>query len=836
MRLNFHAGWFPQSAVALLFLLGCGGAASGPSNTPPPVVEAPRISVQPQSQTVWSPLEATFSVQATGGGTLAYQWRKNGSLDIPGATSSTYKTGPTSVSDHGTTITVVVSNSVGSVTSSSASLSVNEKPTIQQQPGDLSVAVGQTASFHVQAQGTPVLHYQWKRNGAIIPGATDVTYTVQSAVLADNGAAFSVDVSNSLDTAVSQPGRLTVSTLLAPPKITQQPIGMFVNVGQTASFVVKASGSEPLRFQWRRNGSDLPGSTASTITIPNAQVEDAGSYDVVVRNEAGTATSVSANLAVMVTPPAIVTQPQDVVVGTGQTGTFTIVVTGSQPLLYQWRRSGTDIPGATNPSYTTPVAAIGDDGTRFSVRVSNAAGSVTSENGTLRVFIARTLQGQVGTLFETSNGEVPMGRDLTSVTLDVLQPDGRGTFHRYPGLGLSDGTFTVSGVPPGPFYLFIRGAGSEPTMGLWTTNEIMDLRKLQAGRTDGVVATSDQAALAVSIQGPLAGQFTRLQTLVPNLGLVLDLAGSGPLYRYPWKGLPLVEASKDAMWVAGLKSQTTGPSTVTSLSGILGIPPFSMPATNETRLNVNMQAVTTNQTISWKAGTNAYGSLLPLVNPAVDPVLSRGPFRMDLLAQPFGSSTSPLAPWPSILEYRTTFAGNLDSGSLAYGDPYPLAWGRLVRLRQEFSFDLPIPGTSQSVHLTDAIQELWPLDSWPVAPRSPLLSPVLQPKVGSASLFTPPASIGLTPILTWSVKASDQPSYFIVTIYKVDPSDGSLQVGSEIATEVPNLAITDGLLQAGAYYLVRIVAFQSTAYDPNLPWRFTWPLVSAPVYSAILRP
>ena len=836
MRLNFHAGWFPLSVAAMLFVLGCGGAASGPGTTPPPVVEAPRISVQPQSQTVWSPLEATFSVQATGGGTLAYQWRKNGSLDIPGANSSTYMTGPTSVSDHGTSITVVVSNSAGSVTSSPAILSVNEKPTIQQQPGDLSVAVGESASFHVQAQGTPVLRYQWKRNGAVIPGATDVTYTIQSAVLADNGAAFTVDVSNSLDTAVSQPGRLTVSSVLTPPTITQQPNSMNVNVGQTASFMVKASGSEPLSFQWRRNGSDLPGSTESTLAIPNAQAEDAGSYDVVVRNDAGTATSVSANLTVMVTPPTIVTQPQDAVVGTGQTGTFTIVVAGSQPLLYQWRRNGTEIPGATDPSYTTPIAAIGDDGAQFSVRVSNAAGSVTSENGTLRVFIARTLRGQVGTLFQTSSGEVPVGRDLASVVLDVLQPDGRGDFHRYAALGLSDGTFTVPGVPPGPFYLFIRGVGSEPTEGLWTTNEIMDLRRLQAGRSDGVVATSDQAALAVNIQGTLAGQFTRLQTLVPNLGLVSDLAGSGPLYRYPWKGSPLVEAGKDTMWVAGLKPQTTGPSTVTSLVGVLETPPFTMSPTNETRLNVNLQAVSADQTISWKADSDAYGSLLPLVNPAVDPVLSRGPFRVDLLAQPFGASASPLAPWPSILEYRTTLAGNLDSGVLAFGDPYPQIWGRMVRLRQEFGFDLPIPGTSQSVHVTDAIQELWPLGSWPLAPRTPLLSPVLQPKVDNASLFTPPANIGLAPILTWSVKAGDQPSYFIVTVYKVDPSDGSLQVSTEVSTEVPNLAITDGLLKADSYYLVRIVAFQSTAYDPNLPWRFTWPLISAPVYSAVLRP
>jgi len=359
---------------------------------------------------------------------------------------------------------------------------------------------------------------------------------------------------------------------------------------------------------------------------------------------------------------------------------------------------------------------------------------------------------------------------------------------------------------------------------------------MQAGRSDGVVATSGQAALAVSIEGALAGQFASLQTLVPNLGLVQEMAGGGPLYRFPWKGLSLVESNKDVVWVAGFKSQTTGPATVTSLAGVLAIPPFTMAASNETRVSATVQALSADQNISWKADADAYASLLGAVNTTVDPVLSRGLFRVDLLAEPYGFEAGPIPAWPSILEYRTTFAGNLDSGVLAYGDPFPLAWGRLVRLRQEFSFDLPIPGTSQLVHVSDAIQELWPLASWPTAPRIPLLTPVLQPKVNNTSLFTPPASIGLTPSITWSVRPQDQPSYFIVTIYKVDPSDGSLQVRSEVTTEVPNLAISDGLLQSGSYYVVRIAAFQSMAYDPNLPWRSTWPLVSAPVYSAVLRP
>lgn len=823
------------SACLLLWLsLGCNQSSNSPSGGPPADV-LPTIAGQPQAQTVWSPQTATFSVQASGSGTLAYQWRKNG-VNLPDGTLSTYTTGPTSANDHGAVFMVVVSSGGHSVNSADAVLSVNERPSIQQQPRDIVVVEGATATFLVQAQGTPVLHYQWKRNGMVIPGATDASYTLPSTVLADSGASFTVAVSNSLDIIASQPARLTVNPLLTPPIITQQPGPRIVNVGQTASFLVMASGSEPLAYQWRRNGTSLPGANSITLDISNAKEQDAGSYDVIVSNGAGSVTSAAATLTVVVIPPTITSQPADTVIGTGQTASFSVGISGSMPFQYQWRRDGAEIAGATNPTYITTAVLGSDDGARFSVRVSNSAGSVVSADATLHVFTSRTLHGQVGTLFEASGGEFAVGRDLRSVTVDILQPDGHGDFNTFPGQGLQDGTFTVQGVPPGPFYTFIRAAGSEPTRGLWTTNETMDLRVNQSGRPDGVLATSDQTALAVTIQGALAGQFEKLQTLVPNLGLVLELAGSGALYRYPWKGLPLVEASKDEVWVAGLNSQVTGQATVTTIMGALMVPSFSMAASSETRLSATATAVTADQNISWKADTDAYASLLSEVNPAVDPIFSRGPFRVDLLAEPYGFQVGPIPAWPSILEYHTTFAGILDSGVLAYADPFPLAWGRLVRLRQGFSFDLPIPGTAQLTHVSDAIEELWPMASWPLAPRTPLITPVLQPKVNGSSLFTPQASIGLTPSMTWTVRPPDQPSYFTVTIYKVDPTDGSFKISSEITTEVPNLNISSGLLQSGSYYLVRIVAFQSTGYDPNRPWQSTWPLVSAPVYSAILRP
>ncbi len=83
--------------------------------------------------------------------------------------------------------------------------------------------------------------------------------------------------------------------------------------------------------------------------------------------------------------PTITTQPQNQTVTAGQTATFTVVASGSIPLSYQWKKNDTDITNATSSTYTTPVTTTSDDGARFSVRVSNTAGNVTSNSATLAV-------------------------------------------------------------------------------------------------------------------------------------------------------------------------------------------------------------------------------------------------------------------------------------------------------------------------------------------------------------------------------------------------------------------------------------------------------------------
>ena len=367
---------------------GNGGGGDGGSGQ----VDKPTISIQPASQSVVKGSTATFTVTATGGGTLSYQWKKNGA-DIAGATKSTYTTDATSDEDIGAGLefSVVVSNSAGTITSTNASLAVTsqaEAPLITTEPTNLTVITGSTASFSVIATGTSPLMYQWKKNGTDISGAHSSTYTTPPTSNADHGAQFSVVVGNSLGTANSKQVTLSLSSTVVAPAITTQPAAQTIAEGQTATFSVTATGTAP-GYQWKKNGTDIPGATSSTYTTPAASNDEIGkelAYSVVVSNSAGSVTSSNAVLTVTVAEEAtITTQPASQTVAVGQTASFSVVATGSEPLAYQWKKGGINIPGATDSSYTTPPAGLGDNAAMFSVVVTNIAGRDPSTQATLTV-------------------------------------------------------------------------------------------------------------------------------------------------------------------------------------------------------------------------------------------------------------------------------------------------------------------------------------------------------------------------------------------------------------------------------------------------------------------
>jgi len=197
-----------------------GSAMSNPATlTVDPAPVAPSITTQPANQTVTVGQMATFSVMAAGTAPLTYQWQKN-SANISGATSAIYTTPATVSGDSGATFRVMVTNSLKSIMSNSATLTVNLAsvgPSITTQPANQTVTVGQTATFSVVAAGTAPLTYQWQKNNVNISGATAGSYTTPATLSGDNGAAFRVMVTNPVTSIMSNPASLTVNPVATSP-------------------------------------------------------------------------------------------------------------------------------------------------------------------------------------------------------------------------------------------------------------------------------------------------------------------------------------------------------------------------------------------------------------------------------------------------------------------------------------------------------------------------------------------------------------------------------------------------------------------------------------------
>jgi hypothetical protein len=177
--------------------------------------------------------------------------------------------------------------------------------------------------------------------------------------------------------------------LKAPATITQQPVSQTIEVGQSATFNVSATGTKPLYYQWYSNNVALAGATNVGLLFTNAQSADTASYSVVVTNNYSSATSVPATLTVLVAP-VIVGQPANLSVLSGSNVTFTVVATGSSPLTYRWYEVGAGaIAGATGATLAISNVQAGNAGDYF-VLVSNGAGLAVSDFASLTVITKPT--------------------------------------------------------------------------------------------------------------------------------------------------------------------------------------------------------------------------------------------------------------------------------------------------------------------------------------------------------------------------------------------------------------------------------------------------------------
>lgn len=282
--------------------------------------------------------------------------------------------------------------------------------TIQSAPNSQSIADGESAVLMVIASSTAPLSYQWQRNGEPIAGATTAAYVTPALSVAESGVQYSVAVSNGTATAGSGPATVTVRPVA--PSIADQPKAQTVELGQQATFAVTARGSQPLSYQWQRDGVDIPNATSASYSTAGVASIDAGRrFRVVVRNAAGEVASDEALLRVNGAGPIVLGILQIGVAAPGQRLIIATTLAGNPPFTYQWLRNDQPISGGAGSTegnalrLTTPPLTGADDGVRFALIVGNAEGTALSHDALISVTTApRVAAGGAHSLARSLNG------------------------------------------------------------------------------------------------------------------------------------------------------------------------------------------------------------------------------------------------------------------------------------------------------------------------------------------------------------------------------------------------------------------------------------------------
>ena len=390
-------------------LLGAGSAAAA---------VAPTISTQPSASTVYVGTKGAFSVVALGDAPMFYQWRSNG-VSIALATNATYTTPVTTLANNGTAYSVLITNAWGSIFSSSAILNVSAAgPSIVTQPSNVTNNyAGNAATFSVVATGSVPMAYQWLTNGSAIASATNATYNTPITTTSDSGKAYRVVITNGSGSVTSSVATLTVLTAIVP-NIYKQPTNSLGYIGYTVTFVVAASGTPTMVYQWFTNGVKITGATTASYTTPALSAAyDQRAYSVIVSNGYGPVTSASATLTVYTAsaPTGTLTvQPPSAIGVVGQKVGFTLSgLTGGAPLFYQWRTNNGALSGATSSFYSN-TCTVAQNGYQFSVIVSNSMGSITSAPATLYVLGALQIAFRPVTPGEIAQYNLPANTQIAA--------------------------------------------------------------------------------------------------------------------------------------------------------------------------------------------------------------------------------------------------------------------------------------------------------------------------------------------------------------------------------------------------------------------------------------
>jgi len=467
---------------------------------------APVITRAPNSQTLTASSTLTLSVTYTGTPAPTFQWFKSG-VAIPGANGPTLSVAGVTAADGGD-YTVKVTNSLGSVTSSAAQVTINAAPSLPvfaTAPVSQTAVAGSAVIFSVEVVGVPAPALQWLRDGSGINGANSATLILNNISVADAGI-YSVTADNASGVVTSTAALLSVTPAAVAPAMIQQPAPVVAVVGSTVVFSAAATGTPAPSFQWQHGNVDLPGENGPMLVLTQTSASTAGTYRVVVNNAWGSTTSNVAaltfstaaspsrlsNLSILTALASGESMTLGTVLGgSGTAGTKALLTRAVGPSLSQLGVAGvlpdpqlTLVAGATNITVATNNDWNGDAGlnSAFARVGAFAYASLASKDaaifsdalaaGSYTVQVSDTGAG-VGTVIAELYDSTPSGTFTSGtprlINVSVLKQIASGSTLTAGFVvgGNTAKTVLVRAIGPGLAQFGVNGAMSDPKLALF---------------------------------------------------------------------------------------------------------------------------------------------------------------------------------------------------------------------------------------------------------------------------------------------------------------------------------------------------------------------------------
>lgn len=311
------------------------------------VTDVLAILQQPVSASVSPGQAVSFTVVASGPGIIAYQWQKLVGMDFENVGSNGNEATlllPSPTTDDAGLYRCLVSNGGAPIETNHVTLTVfpplTDVVATRTPAANSYFIVGDSVTFNVTFNnpGGGAVTYQWFKGSNPIGGATGASYQINPLSLTDT-ATYSVRVSTG-GPAIPSNGVPVVVVVPEPAIATPPAPRTLVAVGQPLSLLVEGTGRPPLRYQWKRDGKNIPGATRAALNLPKAVLAHGGAYTCEVTNATGPAVLSSAAevgvVGVNANPPKL---------NLPEKGKATMRVLAAGPnLQFNWTRDGGALP------------------------------------------------------------------------------------------------------------------------------------------------------------------------------------------------------------------------------------------------------------------------------------------------------------------------------------------------------------------------------------------------------------------------------------------------------------------------------------------------------------